>query len=294
MGGFAAGVTVFKRTEKLRNLLGSIPSEHIETVYVADNGEIDESRQAVYDEAYPFELTVLDLEYDSGLGYGRKKIVEAVDEEYLLIVDNDMIVPENVDLLRDQLAAKPTYGGISGVLLEHGEYRSGCWDIFEGGLFKDDVVILDIRERKQIERVAGAPLTTFEFITNAAVFRTPCLRDYCWDPGLVVEEHLDFYLGHLNQTDWTFGVCPAVVFEHDHGGDSEYLSIRNQDERVLKYRRKSLEKWGYRKRLYLKQQGWIDTNHPRGRYQSTKDCVKQLLPKTGRVLLDDVQHGRRS
>jgi len=293
MTSFAAGVTVFKRTAETQRFLESIDVPSIDTVYVADNGDIPPERWEIYEQDWPFSLEVLDLEYDSGLGYGREQIVEATSEEYLLIADNDMVVPSNVELLREQLEKKPDYGGISGILLEDGRIRSGCWDLYERGLLRDDdVITLDIREPKPIERVAEAPLATFDFITNAAVFRVDCLEDYCWHPDLIVEEHLDFYIGHMKRTDWQFGVCPAVLFKHLPGDDEEYTTIRSSDERVEKCRRKSLDRWGYRKRIYIKSHDWISTMESQSISQEVQDAVQDILPSRLRILYDDVVNGR--
>lgn len=293
MISLAAGVTVFKRTGRTRQFLNSIDDQPIDTVYVADNGEIPPERWNLYEEDWPFTLEVLDLEYDSGLGYSREQIVEVATEDYLLIADNDMVVPSNVAVILDQLKEKPKYGGISGVLLEEGLLRSGSWDLYEGGLWdSDDVIMLDIRNQKHIEEISGAPLATFDFITNAAIFRMDCLEDYCWDPEFVVEEHLDFYVGHMKQTDWKFGVCPEVLFKHFPGGADDYTNVRDSDDRVGQYRRRCLDKWGYRKRIYMKPYDWISTITNEGRYQRARDAVETLMTPRIRILYDDIAYGR--
>ncbi|WP_164471567.1 glycosyltransferase family 2 protein [Halosimplex salinum] len=259
----ALGVPVYERTEKLRNLLESAGHVPIDTVYVADNGHTEE-REAVYDTDYEFDLVVLDVEYDSGLGNCRRTVVDSLEEDYLVIADSDHTIPENVDTLVHQLEARPAFGGICGLLFEHGGLRGTCHDLYE----KDDVLIRDIRG-KDAELVAGQPLFEFDFLQNVAAFRRECVEEYAWDPNLQQgKPHLDFYVGHKRRTDWRFGCCPAVQFPHYPGGSSSYTANRNKRERLMDAREYFLDKWGYRQIVYG-QLEWLET--------------QDRLPSDGRV-----------
>jgi len=254
----ALGVPVFQRTEKLRALLESAATVEIDTVYVADNGHTEE-REALYAEDWAFDLEVLDLEYDSGLGNCRHRIVEALDEQYLLVTDSDHTVPHNVGTLVEQLSVMSEVGGICGLLYEHGDLRATCHDLHE----HDDILVRDIRGKEadgeDALRVAGAPFVEFDFLNNVAVFRRECVEDYHWDPDLQQgKPHLDFYVGHKRTTDWRFGVCPEVQFSHHPGGSSNYQSHRNKRERLARARGHFLKKWGYRQIAYG-QLEWLDT-----------------------------------
>lgn len=248
------GVTVFKRTEKLRRLLNSVP-EWIETVYVADDGKSSD-REHIYQQDHPFDLTIIDLEYDAGLGYGRRAITERMDEEFLLVVDSDHQVPDNAKLLVDQLSADDTLGGVGGLFLEEGTLTGMCHDISEDG----QLLVRDTKRGKQTRTLAGAPLIEFDFIPNAAVFRRACLNDYTWDDAYRIgKEHLDFYVGHYHETDWSFAVSPRVLFPHDPGGDADFVSTRHDPSRLLESKRYFLDKWGYRQ--ILRRRYWLDHAH---------------------------------
>lgn len=287
------GTTVFMRTKKLEALLDSASSAPISKVFVADNG-VTSDRAHLYERPYPFELEVLDLDYDAGLGRSRCEIVDAAtQEDFLLIVDCDMEIPRNVGTLRTQLEQRREFGGISGILLENGSIRSGCWDLRECGIIRnDDVIMLEIPREKRVEPVAGAPLARFDAIPNAAVFRTECLHDHCWDPELVLEEHLDFYVGHKKCTHWRFGVCPQVVFPHDQGGSREYTEIRDDRERIDRFRRRSLDKWGYRKRIYRTSRGWLDTRPQTSAIGTARSSIMAVAPLPIRIIADDIVRGR--
>jgi hypothetical protein len=254
----ALGVKVFTRAEKLAGLLESAARGPIDRVYVADDGERTERKEQLYGREYPFELTVLDLEYDAGLGYGRDRIVEALKEPYLLIVDSDHKVPRNVEVLAEQLEQRPAFGGVSGLLLEGGRITGTCHDLFE----RDDLLVRDVKGGKQVEEVAGSPLMEFEFLPNVAMFRRECLMKQSWDPNYVIgKEHLDFYVAHKRRTDWRFGVNPAVLFTHRPGGDASYDRDRSNLEKLRRSQRYFTEKWGYRQIVHG-QTDWVDPTSP--------------------------------
>lgn len=251
----ALGVKVFKRTEKLRRLLESVDPDVIETVYVADDGRTADRRE-LYDREWPFELTLIDLEYDAGLGYGRERILDELTERYLLIVDSDHTVPNNVDLLRRQLEARPSFGGISGLLLEYGHLGGMCHDLRE----RDGVLIRSVDGDKQTLTVAGHPVVPFDFVPNVALFRRSCLEDRSWDPNYVIAmEHLDFYVTHWAETDWRFGVSPAVQFGHDPRSDRSYERDRGDETKRMASKRYFLNKWGYRQ--VVLRNTWLRERH---------------------------------
>ncbi|QLG48855.1 glycosyltransferase family 2 protein [Natrinema halophilum] len=236
----ALGVKVFNRSEKLKTLLESVPADEYDTVYVADDGRTEE-RSHLYERTWPFDLELIDLPYDAGLGVGRNAIVDELSETYLTIVDSDHEVPANVAVLTQQLENRPEFGGISGLLLEHGTIQGLCHDLYENG----DVLVRDTGS-KTSETVAQYPLVEFDFVPNVATFRRACLEDRAWDENYVIgREHLDFFVAHHHETDWRFGTCPAVLFPHSPGGGSEYDTNRHDPAKHLASKSYFRTKWGY-------------------------------------------------
>lgn len=235
----ALGVKVFKRTDKLEDLFDSIEESQLEKVYVADDGETEEREHLYSSDKYTFTLEVIDLEYDAGLGYGRQQIVEQLEEKYLLIVDSDHTLPSNLEELYTILQSDESIGGVSGLILEHGFLKGMCHDIYIEG----DYLYRDVRESKSQETVGESTFVEFEFIPNAALFRAEVFDDYVWDEEFVIGgEHLDFYIGHL-ETDWRFGVCPEVLFNHNPGGSTEYLQNRGNPFKVESSETYLQDKW---------------------------------------------------
>lgn len=274
MSDIALCVKVFSRARKLGNLLESVSDTAVDTVYVADDGEPSEEKSALYEAEYPFELTVLDLEYDAGLGYGRNAVVEASDEQYLLVVDSDHELPPRIDGLAAQLEARPDLGGVSGLLFEQGKIRGTCHDLYEHG----DVLLRDVRGEKTVERVAGQPFVEFDFVPNVALFRRDCLEDAAWDAEYVIgKEHLDFYVTHWQDTDWSFGVNPSVLFDHYPGGDAGYVADRESKAKLQRSKDYFLDKWGYRQ-LALGRTDWTDSTRSLGDAGFlTKQVAKRVL-----------------
>lgn len=236
----ALGTKLFSRETKLHQLLQSVPANIISTVYVADDGDAD--HRPVFEQSYPFDLVVIDMEYDAGLGAGREAIVDACEEDYLLVLDSDHEVPENVDLLAEILDEQPEYGGVSGILDEYGNNDTLLHDLYEEG----NVLIRDIRTEKEQQTIAGGSVVEFDFLPNIAMFRMECLDDYSWDPFYVIErEHIDFYVGHWKETDWKFACCFDVKFPHHPGGSSSYLQNRESYQKKLDSTDYFLEKWEY-------------------------------------------------
>ncbi|SFC59966.1 Glycosyltransferase involved in cell wall bisynthesis [Halobiforma haloterrestris] len=240
----AVGTKVFKRTSKLEDLLSSIPG-CVETVYIADDGKTEE-RDPLYSQSYHFDLVVLDLEYDEGLGAGRRAIVEEMDEDYLVIVDSDHTIPDNLLTLQRVLEANERLGGVAGAIVEPDTpayYITGqFFQEVDGALHRGPFLNEDV----DVQIVDGHPVIYFDFVANAAMFRRECLEEYSWDSSYVIGyEHVDFYIGHWRRTDWDFGVCPEVVFEHYPGGSTDYSENRNNDDKLSSSQSYFLNKWGY-------------------------------------------------
>lgn len=242
----AMGVKVFYRTEKMERLLKSAEDQPIETVYVADDGETEERRH-LYDREYPFDLVLLDLEYDAGAGYGRNRIVEEMDEDYLLLVDSDHRVVD-IEPPLNILEERTDLGGVSGLLYkEDGQIQGNAHDFFERG----DVLVRDIREDKPLQYVDGQPFIEFDFVPGAGLFRREALEDYSWDPEYVIgKDHLDLFVGHWHKTDWSFAVYPGISLIHDPGGSSSYLSFRLDTRKTWHGKEYFLKKWEYSQIVY--------------------------------------------
>ena len=260
MTDIALGVVVMTRIEKLRRLLKSVDRQPIKTVYIADAGRDTSEKQEIYNEDFAFETVVLDLDYEVELGRSRKRIADELSEEYLITVDSDHEVPDNVMLLADQLSERPDLGGIAGSIIEPNKGR--LWQSAKDFYEDNGILVRDANhEEKEIEYVAGSPFVEFDFIPSAGILRKDCLQDYSWDPNYTnTREHADFYVGHWLETDWSFGISPEVHFKHYPGGDTEYVSHRHDVARQDFAEKYFLDKWGY-EAFEMGKPYWYDTHY---------------------------------
>ena len=234
----AVGVPVFSRTLALEQLLSSVPS-YVSTVYVADNGRCDDYREAVYAADWPFDLQVINLEYDVGIGACRSAIADAVDEHFLWVGDSDMELVRRDDLkrLRDILQANPGLGGVSGWLLEGDTIRAGAKNLQMHG----DAAVKTVESNPNVED-APLPFARFDFIPQCGLFRTEVFATYSYDPDIFNSEHLDFFAGHKAADEWSFASTPAVLVRHHRDIDPEYRDSKRGKNHV-DFDRTS-EKWG--------------------------------------------------
>ena len=265
----AAGIPVFQRTNALKHCLESLQNSVVEHIIIADNGHTDD-RTSLYEQDWTFELTVLDLDYDAGIGRCRAAIVDKLEEDHLLVMDNDMTIPsiDHLDILQRVLDARPDLGGIGATLVEGNRLRYGCTNLHEEDLlFGNKAIVHDIRTEPEIEWVEEEiPVVEFDKIAQAAIIRKDCLAEYSWDPRLPVMEHLDFFLNHYHNSDWNFAITPNAVFNHHKNIDQEYrMRIRSSGREYQKKKKQALslfeKKWGYHCMEYGHKPFWIDSKN---------------------------------
>jgi len=281
MSDIALGVTNFIRTDKLTNLFESIPTGVIGRVVVADNGNIKEEEKELYNRDWGFDVTVLDLPYDSGIGLCRKRIVSTVDEEYLLLLDNDMLFPSNFSLLINIMESESDYGGVSGILLENGNMRGAGVDHYEIKIGGDLILYLHNEEIPSPKLIDGAAVYSFDQIPQAGLFRTECFDAYVWNEGYQsLGEHKDFFVGQRKYDDWDFGVTPNVVIRHKPGGSAEYQNITKSNKRRNADRQLFLDSWEYDLVMYG-ESNWLETVSEKG-YSSLLSMIHKSLPMWAR------------
>jgi hypothetical protein len=233
----AVGTPMFCREQGLTELLASLPAS-VANVYVADNGDVDDHTE-VYERVWPFDLRVLDVEYDAGIGACRAAIADAVTEPYLFMCDNDMALTRRDDLrvLREILRRHDDLGGVAGWLREGDVLRSGARNLTRAG----GTIIKDARGDVAIQEFPY-PHARFEFIPQCVLFRTEIFETYSYDPQAGSSEHVDFFLGHKRAGEWAFASTPSVVVNHNRWIDEDYrTSTRGGDHVEMRYVE---HKWG--------------------------------------------------
>jgi hypothetical protein len=243
MSTIALGVTNLIRTAKLKSLLESVPRDLIDRAIIADNGEIGELERELYNRDWGFEITVLDLPYNSGIGFCRRQIADELQEDHLLILDNDMVVDNNINKLYRILESLPEFGGVSGILLEDGILRGPGVNYHTKTIFGNRVLYIHNYEVNYPVKVGSNPVFEFDQIPQASIIRKECLETYKWDEDYETSrEHGDFFVGQKKNGNWRFGVTPSVIITHNPGGGDEYMDMRNE---TIQDHKRFIEKWEY-------------------------------------------------
>ena len=208
MDDVTVGTKSFYRPEKIRQCLESIAQTDLEfkQVIVADDGDITEEKEEIYEEYQEkLPLEVIDLEFDYGLGGSRNKVHDKMDGEYLLWVDDDMMIPRNVTVMKRILEKREELGGISGIMLEEGEFRAEAHQFKLRETPLGTTLVKDIfEERKEEVNTDTGPKTLFKFdlVLNCLMLKKACLDEAKWDDHYIIQgEHTDFFLNHYFNTD---------------------------------------------------------------------------------------------
>lgn len=261
------GIKTFLRKDALKLCLKSLTKHHWCEVIVADDGEISEEKEAMYQEMEKqLPLTLLRLEYDTGLAAGRNEIVQNCSTDYLLMLDDDQTVPDNIGDLKEVLQHNPKIGGVSGIWLEEGSERCNACNIklINGNVIKE-FTSKDNKKTPILKTNRGIRYKCFDFIPNSTLFRIECLRDIGWDPYYKIgAEHIDFYLSHKIFNKWKFAVALDVrIGHHPENNSNDYLSLRHGKERIKASNQYFLDKFGLKEKLegkyYMEKKGLIHT-----------------------------------
>lgn len=261
------GIKTFLRTNCLRNCLGSLAEHDWYEVIIADDGEIDEERKNLYEEfQQKLPLKLLRLKFDTGLSAGRNEIVSRCQTDYLLMLDDDETVPDNIKDLKYVLDEEPSIGGVSGIWIEKNAKKCQAYYLkqLNGDLIKE-YTRSDNAGNPLRKTSGGVRYKKFDFIPNSTLFRLTCLQDNSWDPYYKIDkEHLDFYLSHKILGKWSFAVALDVKIGHHpeigSASQSSYQAFR-YGKRVEASRKYFLEKFRLNRvmegEMYIQPKGLI-------------------------------------
>lgn len=265
----AVGVPMFQREQALKQFLNSVPT-YVTTAYIADNGHTKEHAH-IYENEYAFDIQVIELDYDSGIGACRNAIAESVSEPHLWIGDNDMQFVDESDLWRlyEILDHWPELGGVSGFLVEGNEIRSGATD-----LNKINDTLIKSTNTKQIIN-EPYPHAIVDMPPQAGLFRTEIFDTYTFDATLTNTEHADFFYGHKQEGVWKFASTPSVLIKHNKMIDADYRenqrSSKTNDMDIFE------DKWGVSHITIGEQTDWITTRN-RTDFEFLFDILRRFAP----------------
>ncbi len=170
----------------LESLYKAMDDEYQFKIIVVDNGSTDKSREVVRDK-YP-QVSLIDLGENTGFAYAVNRGIEAADTEYVLLLNNDVVVDEcMVQFLEDAMGDESEAFSINSLMLSMsnpeivdgaGDYYCALGWAFAYGKDKKELKIKRGLHRRELFSCCG----------GASIYRKRIFGEI----GLFDEEHFAY------------------------------------------------------------------------------------------------------
>ena len=219
-------IKTFKRYKCLERLLFSIRKYYPQNkLIIADDNSDTEFNAYLYLKwKKRLNIEVLRLSYDTGLSYGRNKMVEATKTPFILLLDDDFVFNEEtrIDKFYKVLKSDINIGLVGGSCLE------GVKKVhYECSLELKDGVLKQVPDGDNWENIEGIKAKQTGCVLNFFLARKKCLTENKWCDKLKVAEHTDYFLNFKN---WKIYYTPEVSIIHDKERDNNYMEFRGRGE----------------------------------------------------------------
>jgi len=215
-------IKTFMREQTFFKALDSI-GENVKMsycLYIADDGEVSDEKEYRYQQLERRGHKVFRLPFNVGLSSGRNKIVKATEEDYVLIMDDDIAIRDGsiLNKMKGILDHDDQIGIVAGVLHQEmsGDpfgsvrYSQGLdLRIQNGILYRDG-------SPRELHKGNGSLFHYTEQTVNFFMAKREVFNDILWDDRIKIEyEHMDFFL-RLKDTDWKVAICSEAKAVHLH------------------------------------------------------------------------------
>ncbi|MCK9463336.1 MAG: glycosyltransferase [Proteobacteria bacterium] len=209
-------IKTFERENVLFRLIESIENIPRYHLYIADDSsKFSEEKEALYTRLTEQGHTIVRLPYDSGLPAGRNACMDLVTEDYILLLDDDFVIPKDFNI---SLAINKLRGNVGIVC---GSLRTLVGDVAH----YEHTLKIEKRRLYKLPPDNGIDLGLNFFVAKKEVF-----NDVRWDNRFKIGgEHLDFFL-QLKGSKW------KVLYEERFY--AYHLQVENNTEYTIKRDRK--------------------------------------------------------
>jgi len=210
----AIGIKTLMREDLLFRTLETIKREfpYRYHLYIADDGPVSIKKEYLYQELKSQGHTIIKLPQNAGISHGRNSITAKVVEDYVLIMDDDILLsdPESITKMKAVLDNQDDIGIAScQIYTEAGQfYQNENWQ--KGLRFEERTgLLLRTPALGEIKRTNGGILYRLAHqVVNCFLAKTAVFKDAKWDNQIKVEyEHMDFFLSLMKKTRWKVAVC---------------------------------------------------------------------------------------
>lgn len=172
---------------------------------------------------------VMRLPYDVGLSAGRNAGVKEITTEFVLIMDDDMVISSRTRVL-DMVHLLEGADVVCGTMKQNS--RIVNWEgTYE---FTDDGGLRLIPSDYNYRTRDGIRYVPVEFGLNILVARTEFLRTHPWDEQLKLSEHTSWFLG-LRDAGARVLFAPDCIVEHRPEKEPAYRKMRRRREFRLRF-----------------------------------------------------------
>ena len=173
---------------------------------------VDDSPEPIED-GFPPQVTVIPMEYDSGLSAGRNCGIAAVKTSRVFLADDDCLLESSRDEVLRCLE-----------MLDEG------WDLIGSGAFRFEK---ENSELQVCEQPIPGDILDCEITKNFFVAKTELLRRVPWDERMkTCPEHADHFL-RLCQAGAKIGGTGLLRFRNLGWGGEEYRRLRSRNYMTL-------------------------------------------------------------
>lgn len=208
----AIAIKTFLREKSLFETLDAIEKHfpYSYKLYIADDGGTTDEKEYRYQKLEATGHVIIRLPFNCGISVGRNEIVKRITEDYVLLMDDDIILQESesVKHMKSILDSNEDIGICSGILFaKNGEYIGN--ENYQKGLrFEiDRGILFRYPAHREIRKANGSMYIFADQVVNFFIAKRAVFDDVKWDNRIKVEwEHIDFFL-RFKETKWKAAVC---------------------------------------------------------------------------------------
>jgi len=236
----AIGIKTFMREETLFRVLDSIekhfPYSH--RLYIADDGDISEEKEYRYQQLEAEGHVIIKLPFNSGISLGRNAITKRAEEDYILIMDDDIMLEdsESIERMKKILDSRDDIGLCAGTIYQEGGEPFGGKDYSRGlRLEIDRNVLFRHRSTGNLSKLDGTLFNYADQVVNFFLAKREIFNDVRWDNRIKIEyEHMDFFL-NLKKTRWKAAVCLNTNLTHCRSLKLDPVYVRHRRSAPMQY-----------------------------------------------------------
>lgn len=221
----AVVMTTFLRDESLFKVLPSYLQYPIK-LYLLDQGLRTKEKDLYYEELRAKGHYIEYSEFDIGLAAARNKLIEKVEEEYILLTEDDIELQSNPYAQFHQFTNN-NLGVLGGLLIRKPENTEQHYE-YE----------LEINSNHELLYKKSDKI---DIVLNFALMKRKIFNSISYDNNLKLVEHTDFYLNLKQLNKFKVHYSRNLIGWHYHEKPKQYMIYRGRGNEYLKIFK---NKWG--------------------------------------------------